>query len=128
MKEFAKIDGAFVIRDDGVILSCGTYITGAPKSERLHSGLGARHTAALSITTVTGAFAVAISESTRKITVFHAGKAHQVPGSVPDPVTKSASRPCRYTAAVMLSESPATRRTNEGSAFRNSSTAKPLTA
>ncbi|MFW6343899.1 MAG: PTS sugar transporter subunit IIA [Sediminispirochaetaceae bacterium] len=74
VKEFAKIDGAFVIRDDGVILSCGTYITGTPKGERLHSGLGARHAAALSITTVTGAFAVTISESTRKITVFHAGQ------------------------------------------------------
>ncbi len=30
--------------------------------------------AALSISTVTAAFAVAISESTRKITVFHAGQ------------------------------------------------------
>ncbi|MFO7848884.1 MAG: PTS sugar transporter subunit IIA [Spirochaetia bacterium] len=74
VKEFAKIDGAFVIRDDGVILSCGTYITGTPRGENLPSGLGARHAAALSITTVTGAFAVTISESTRKISVFHAGQ------------------------------------------------------
>jgi diadenylate cyclase len=74
VKEFAKIDGAFVIRDDGVIVSGGTYITGAPDNAGLHPGLGARHAAALSITTVTGAFAVAISESTRKISVFHAGQ------------------------------------------------------
>ncbi len=74
VKEFAKIDGAFVIRDDGVIVSGGTYITGAPENAGHHSGLGARHAAALSITSSTGAFAVAISESTRKISVFHAGQ------------------------------------------------------
>lgn len=74
VKEFAKIDGAFVIREDGVILSCGTYIAGVPKESELQSGLGARHAAALTISTLTSAFAVAISESTRKISVFHGGK------------------------------------------------------
>lgn len=83
VKEFAKIDGAFVIREDGVILSCGTYVSGVPKApettkgrkgSELQSGLGARHAAALTISTLTAAFAVAISESTRKISVFHRGK------------------------------------------------------
>ena len=74
VKEFAKIDGAFVIRDDGVILSCGTFISGALKDNRLPSGLGARHAAALSITVVTNAFSVALSESTRKISVYHSGQ------------------------------------------------------
>jgi len=74
VKEFAKIDGAFVIRDDGVIVSCGTYISGTLKDNQLPSGLGARHAAAMSITVVTDAFAVALSESTRKISVYHAGQ------------------------------------------------------
>ena len=73
IKEYAKIDGAFIIRADGVIMSAGSYISGQPKPEELLSGLGARHAAALGITTITSAFAIVLSESTRKITVFRAG-------------------------------------------------------
>jgi diadenylate cyclase len=74
VKEFAKIDGAFIVRGDGTIVSCGTYITGDLEEVRLPPGLGARHAAALGITAVSSAFAVALSESTRKISVFRAGQ------------------------------------------------------
>jgi len=74
MKEFAKIDGAFLIRGDGVIMSAGAFLTGRPPSEEMQSGLGARHAAALAITARTGALSVVISESTRRISVFHAGR------------------------------------------------------
>ncbi|HDQ15183.1 MAG TPA: hypothetical protein ENN41_10260, partial [Sediminispirochaeta sp.] len=74
IKEYAKIDGAFIIDEDGTIMSAGTYIAGTPSDEQLHSGLGARHAAGLGITSVTDSFAVVISESTRKISLFHRGK------------------------------------------------------
>ncbi len=74
IKEFAKIDGAFLITGDGVIESAGTFIAGQPESASHRPGLGSRHAAALGITAVTSAVAVVISESTRKISVFQGGK------------------------------------------------------
>lgn len=74
IKEYAKIDGAFLIDEDGTIISAGTYIAGLPSDGGLHSGLGARHAAAVGITTVTDTFSVVISESTRKISLYHRGK------------------------------------------------------
>ena len=74
VKEYSRIDGAFVIRGDGVIESAGTFLTAAPQEDELQSGLGARHAAALGISSATNAIAIAISESTRKISIFHAGR------------------------------------------------------
>lgn len=74
IKEYAKIDGAFIVREDGVILSAGSFLTGSPVAEELHPGLGARHAAALAITEHTRALAIVISESTRKISIYHGGK------------------------------------------------------
>jgi DNA integrity scanning protein DisA with diadenylate cyclase activity len=74
VKEYAKIDGAFLLRGDGVLMSAGTFIAGEPQAEELQSGLGARHAAALGITAVTEALAIVISESTRKVSIFHGGK------------------------------------------------------
>lgn len=74
IKEYAKIDGAFIVREDGVILAAGTFLTGSPQAEELHPGLGARHAAALAITESSRALAIVISESTRKISIYHGGK------------------------------------------------------
>jgi diadenylate cyclase len=74
VKEYARIDGAFIINDDGTIESAGTYVSGQPSSEEMHSGLGARHAAAQGISAVSSALAVAISESTRKIRVYKSGR------------------------------------------------------
>jgi len=74
VKEFARIDGAFIINGDGTIESAGTYLSGQPTAEEMHSGLGARHAAAQGISAVSSALAVAISESTRKISVFKSGR------------------------------------------------------
>lgn len=73
IKEFAKIDGAFVIRENGEILSAGTYIKPVNISVDLPKGFGSRHMAAASITKATGSMAIALSESTRKISLFHNG-------------------------------------------------------
>lgn len=75
IKELATVDGAFVIRGDGVVLSSGTYLkTTSVPEESLPRGLGARHQAAAAITFVTQCFAVTVSQSTGTVTVFRRGR------------------------------------------------------
>ncbi|HFC98581.1 MAG TPA: hypothetical protein ENJ40_09050 [Thermosulfurimonas dismutans] len=74
VKEFALLDGAFVIRGDGVIESAGAYIRTGVVSEEIPSGLGARHRSAAAITALTRAVAITVSESTGTVTVFRNGK------------------------------------------------------
>jgi diadenylate cyclase len=75
VKELATLDGAFIVRGDGVMETCGTYIRTAAQEEfELPRGLGARHYAAAAITAVTDAIAVAVSESTGSITIFRRGR------------------------------------------------------
>jgi len=75
IKEFSAIDGAFIIRGDGVILSAGRYLVpqGRP-SEPLPRGLGARHEAAAGITSATDAVSLSISQSTGTVSIFKAGR------------------------------------------------------
>ncbi|MDR1317959.1 MAG: PTS sugar transporter subunit IIA [Spirochaetales bacterium] len=74
VKELSKIDGAFIVRGDGVLMSAGTYLrTRVPLAE-LPPGLGARHAAAAAITMVSRAAALALSESTRKLSLFRGGE------------------------------------------------------
>ncbi|HEX2957905.1 MAG TPA: PTS sugar transporter subunit IIA [Chitinispirillaceae bacterium] len=74
IKEFSKIDGAFIIRGDGVILTSGVFLKAENNQDPLLKGYGARHTAAVNISYATGAIAVALSESTRRVSVFKGGK------------------------------------------------------
>lgn len=73
MREFAGLDGGFVVNDKGIVQSAGTYFDAQVKKARLRPGLGARHAAALSITAVTDAIAFAVSSSSGTVTVFHEG-------------------------------------------------------
>lgn len=73
IKEFSTIDGAFLIRGDGVLLSAGAYLKPGRPVKELPAGLGARHQAAASITASTSALAIALSESTGKVTLFRNG-------------------------------------------------------
>jgi len=74
LKEFSTIDGAFVIREDGIVLAAGRYLNVGYHGEALPQGLGTRHAAAAAITQVTDSIALTISESTGKVTVFRGGK------------------------------------------------------
>lgn len=74
IKEFAAIDGAFVITGDGIVLSAGSYLRPqVGDTEALPSGLGARHQAAAGITSCTNALAVTVSESTGMVNLFKSG-------------------------------------------------------
>jgi diadenylate cyclase len=63
LKELAQLDGAFVVSDEGVILSGARYIDAASNHVELPLGLGSRHVAAASVSSRTEAVAVAVSES-----------------------------------------------------------------
>jgi len=74
IKELAAIDGAFIVRGDGVIESCGTYLKSASQEEfELPQGLGTRHHAAAAITALTESVSVTVSESTGTVTIFRRG-------------------------------------------------------
>lgn len=74
IKEFALLDGAFVIREDGIVVSAGVHLDAALEEEGHMPGLGCRHMAAAGITDVTEATAVTISGSTGIVRIFRKGK------------------------------------------------------
>jgi diadenylate cyclase len=74
LRELAAMDGAFVVNRRGVVDSAGTYLDAPIGQGSLRPGLGARHAAALAITTVTDATAVVISASSGTISVYDGGE------------------------------------------------------
>jgi len=74
IKEFSALDGAFIIKENGVMVSAGTHLNAAVESKDFPKGLGGRHIAAAGITGVTGAIAVVVSESTGTVRVFKNGR------------------------------------------------------
>ena len=74
LKEFSSIDGAFIVREDGVILAAGRHLDAAAENIEIPLGLGSRHRAAAGITSLTGALAIVISEGTGGVRIFHHGK------------------------------------------------------
>ena len=74
LRELAAIDGAFVVNRRGIVDSAGTYLNAPVGQGRLSPGLGARHAAALAITTVTDATAVVISASSGTVSVYDGGE------------------------------------------------------
>jgi len=63
LKELAQLDGAFVVSNEGVVLSAARYIDMVSEDLEVPLGLGSRHMAAASVSWHTGAVAVAVSES-----------------------------------------------------------------
>jgi DNA integrity scanning protein DisA with diadenylate cyclase activity len=75
VKEFSAIDGAFIVRGDGVILAAGRYLVPQGKLEEpLPQGLGTRHEAGAGITANTDALALCISQSTGTVSIFKGGR------------------------------------------------------
>lgn len=63
VKELAQLDGAFIVSDEGVVLSAARYMDASSEGVDLPLGLGSRHMAAASISKQTSAVAVVVSES-----------------------------------------------------------------
>jgi len=74
VKEFSSIDGAFIFREDGVILAAGRHLDASGENIEIPLGLGSRHRAAAGITRLTDAMAIVISEETGGVRIFHHGK------------------------------------------------------
>jgi len=74
VKEFSSIDGAFIFREDGVILAAGRHLDASGESIEIPLGLGSRHRAAAGITSLTDALAIVVSEETGGVRIFHHGK------------------------------------------------------
>jgi diadenylate cyclase len=72
-KELAQLDGAFLVSDEGVVISACRYIDSFSEGIKLPLGLGSRHLAAASITQQTRAVAVVVSESS-VVRVFDDGE------------------------------------------------------
>jgi DNA integrity scanning protein DisA with diadenylate cyclase activity len=74
IKEFAQLDGAFVLADNGTFVSAGRFIdVDVNHPENFLPGLGTRHAAAASVSRTTGAIAVAVSQSS-VVRVFAGGE------------------------------------------------------
>lgn len=74
IKEFAQLDGAFVISGDGFIEASGRYITVDTSNISLPKGMGTRHNSVAAITAVTNAVGIVVSQSGGGITIFKKGQ------------------------------------------------------
>ncbi len=74
IKEYAQLDGCFIINNEGIIKSAGTYIDIDTKDIKRYYGWGTKHLAAVAITEKTKSIAILLSESGGKIKIFKSGK------------------------------------------------------
>jgi DNA integrity scanning protein DisA with diadenylate cyclase activity len=74
VKEFSSIDGAFIIRGDGVVESAGSLVQATTdRDHNLPSGLGSRHAAAAAVSVAADCIAIVVSSSTGQVTLFRRG-------------------------------------------------------
>ncbi len=73
VKEFSSIDGAFVIRGDGVVEAAGSLIQATDSTHELPSGLGSRHAAGAAISVAANCISIVVSSSTGQVTLFRRG-------------------------------------------------------
>ncbi|HJH31584.1 MAG TPA: diadenylate cyclase [Methanosarcinaceae archaeon] len=74
VKEFAQLDGVFIVSEEGIIESAGRYLDVDAKDIVIDKGLGGRHVSAAAITRDTVAIAFTVSESGGVIRIFMDGK------------------------------------------------------
>jgi DNA integrity scanning protein DisA with diadenylate cyclase activity len=74
VKEFAQLDGMFIVDDAGFVIASGRYLDVNAKNVELPPGLGGRHLAAAAISKCTKAVAITVSESSGVVSVYKGGK------------------------------------------------------
>ncbi len=83
IREFAQLDGVFVVDEKGYIVSAGRYIEVQAKDMKIRSGLGGRHLACAAITRETNAISIVVSQSGGDITIYKDGEElYQIPSSI----------------------------------------------
>ena len=74
VKEFAQLDGVFVISEEGMVEAAGRYLDVDAREIDVEKGLGGRHVSAAAITRDTVAIAVTVSQSGGVIHIYMDGK------------------------------------------------------
>ncbi|PSP99514.1 hypothetical protein BRC89_03955 [Halobacteriales archaeon QS_4_70_19] len=74
LKEFSRLDGAFIISDSGKIVSAYRYLEPSAEGVDIPKGLGARHMAGGAITRDTNAVSIVLSESDGLVRAFSGGE------------------------------------------------------
>ncbi|KPN30409.1 DisA bacterial checkpoint controller nucleotide-binding protein [Halolamina pelagica] len=74
LKEFSRLDGAFVISDSGKIVSAYRYLEPGAEGVDIPKGLGTRHMAGAAITRETNATTIVLSESDGMVRAFKGGE------------------------------------------------------
>jgi hypothetical protein len=73
IKEFAQLDGVFIISGDGVVEAAGRYITIDTGNVKIQKGLGTRHSSVAAMTYLTESIGIVVSQSGGVIRVFRHG-------------------------------------------------------
>ena len=89
IKDIAQLEGALLIRRDGVAVKACMRIEAPDTGITLSMGLGTRHAAAASISKATKALAVAVSQSSGTVRLFQNGEVVLHIESLPRPLTWS---------------------------------------
>ncbi len=74
LKEYALLDGAFVISGNGMLEAAGRYITVDTSSIILPKGMGTRHSSIAALTAATSAIGLVVSESGGRVSILKGGK------------------------------------------------------
>lgn len=83
IKEFASLDGAFIIDGDGVLEAAGAMVNASERGVMpLPSGFGTRHAAGAAVSKAYDCVVVVISESTSQVTLFRNGQMLPLSGKV----------------------------------------------
>src|SRR5262249_38238378 len=73
IKDIAQLEGAFLIRRDGIAVAACMYIDAPAEGITLSKGLGTRHWAGAAISKATTAVAVVVSQSSGTVRLFQNG-------------------------------------------------------
>jgi diadenylate cyclase len=74
IKDIAQLEGAIIIRRDGVAVAACMFLDVSAENITLSMGLGTRHWAAAAISQKTNAIAVAVSQSSGTVRIFQDGE------------------------------------------------------
>ena len=74
IKDIAQLEGALIIRRDGIATAACMYIDTTAEGITLSKGLGTRHWAAAAISRKSKAIAVAVSQSSGTVRIFLGGE------------------------------------------------------
>ena len=74
IKDIAQLDGAIIISSDGIAVAACVYIDVPAEGIHLPRGLASRHITAAAVSKHTKAVAIAVSQSTGTVRLFHRGE------------------------------------------------------